>query len=305
MTGADRSWERWIHPRCMDEHIDPAAIAQIVAMGTDAAYHRIDEDELAVAKAVAAGEIPAPHNRSSAEINMQWSRWRRAGCHSFVVGPETAARIASRVKADDVPTAPLPPAYFSFETPPANFRTNRLLRGAYLSRGEIGRITFVADAPDILHGYLLTVLLPSVVRNGDLDRLDRGLVAQKPKKDVTPGAERLASTIAANMGAGAEIAGLMAERLENLSEQMHGKDGERRLTMAAALYDRAFGPLSGMPSPLLPKAARIVLVAADEARRHDAEYASHRYLDTDQVSRTWQETRSSPARLRDDVVILP
>ena len=77
------------------------------------------------------------------------------------------------------------------------------------------------------------------------------------------------------------------------------------MDISASFYDSVYGKPAHRPNPLLPKAARIIMVAADEARKADADYGAPQYRNTNMVERNWMETASQPIALRDESVTLP
>jgi len=285
-----------------EPHMAPY-MASVVAIPGNASYRVLDSYEMAMAKSQPADPGAG---RDGFELQMHHLRWRVAGRNTFLIGPEAAARIAERVRRGDVPTEPVPPAYIEFEEAPVNFAASKPLRAAFISRGVIGRITFLADGTSegvVDNDSSATVLLPSVFSDRHLDHLRRSPAAARPSRP-SAAASSLARTMAKNAG-GIDAGALdgLAAHLGMLGDIAHG-GGEPSIDMSAMLIDRAFGPLATRPNPLLPKAARFVLVAADEARRSDPIYGQPRYLNENQVERNWMESGDMPVKLRDDVVRL-
>lgn len=292
-----------IERQIADEPHMAAYMASVAAIPGNASYRILDSYEMAMAKSEPADPEAG---REGFELQMHHLRWRVAGRNTFLIGPQTAARIAERVRQGDVPTAPVPPAYIEFEEAPVNFAASKPLRAAFISRGVVGRITFLADGPHegvVQDGGSATVLLPSVFSDRHLDNLKRAPAAAKPSRPDAA-ASSLAQIMAQNIG-GLDTAAIngMAAHLGMLGDVANG-GGEPSIDMSAMLIDRAFGPLTTRPNPLLPKAARFILVAADEARRSDPTYAQPRYLNENQVERNWMESGDMPVKLRDDVVRL-
>lgn len=288
---------------------DPAArstVESIGAMPPNASYKRLDDHEFALARRMAPSD--GTITRETFEFHMQWMRWRLAGRNSFIIGPEITDRIMRRVKAGDVPTAPVPPAYIEFEEPPVNFAASKALRAAMISRGVVGRITFLREYQTENTGtesFATTVYLPSVFGQKEIDHLRKGMCAARGGGGVSKDAMALARTMAGiPEGMTADWLEDPARHLDAIGRHARGRDGEPQMDVSAALYDKVYGTPEHRPNPLLAKAARIVLVAADEARRADAAYAIPRYLDTDAISRNWMESQDQPVDLRDDVVRL-
>lgn len=291
---------------------DPGAartVERVAAIPNTASYRVHDERELAIAKGLPP-RYDDGRTREDAEFHLHYCRWRISGRNTFLVGPETTTRIMTRLAAGDVPTAPVPPAYIEFETPPLNFGSARPLRASFISRGEIGRITLITDGHGEVEPHMdalaTTLLLPSVLTDRDLDNLKRNMAAVKPGAGVTDQTMEMARAMAKSMG-GANDDALrhLAGHLGTLSSHARGEEAKASLGIAAHLFDQVYGPSKGKPNPLLPKAARIVLIAADEARRADAIYGGPRYLDTGAVERNWMESKEMDMPLRSDVVRLP
>lgn len=301
-------WTLYAHAFELAEANAPI-VDYVSTLANDASYHGLDDREMQQARANGQGH---GGDREDIEFALQWQRWRVAGRPTFLIGPETTARIMERVKAGDVPTEPVPPAYFEFAEPPMNYAASRPLRAAMISRGVVGRITMLTDAEKMRPGVgteaiALTVYLPSVFGDRDLDNLKRGLQAARKPKKIDAGAMALARNMAAQGGGELDDAELenVARHIQATSSR--GLDGRQDVQMdiSAHLYDQVYGRISHRPNPLLPRAARVVLVAADEARKVDAEYARPQYLNDSAVSRNWMEERSQPVTLRDEVVHLP
>jgi hypothetical protein len=282
-------------------------------LGTNAAYRPIDELFTDQAKQVIGSGIAQHMPRETVELFRQWATWNTHGRNSYVIGPETHARIRDRVEKGDVPTMPVPAVQIEFEQPPVNFKASRALGSAILTRGEIGTITFIAHdiaftdkGPD--EDSRLTVLLPSVFEPKDLDQLRRSTSAWRRKGSSSQAAQAIAREMMTDMTDGRPAEGLEDLLAGQIDDMGIGADGKRRSqvnTMVASLLERSYGRLSGKPNPLLPRAARYVLVAADEARRTDPRYAAPEYGDGDRVSRYWMEPQTIAVEHQAEPMRLP
>ena len=280
-------------------------IATLNMRPANASYRLMDGFEMASVR-----QMPArTAGREVVEKHLRWQYWHISGRNTFVIGPETTARIMERVKAGDVPTEPVPPAYFEFREPPVNYAASRRLRAAFIYRGVVGRITFMPDPPRTqaeFEDMSLSVYLPSVFTNRDLEHLKKGMTATRGVGHASKNAMALAKAMSDNVG-GLDEEALMASasRMETLGRMMRGEPDDASMDLAATLFDRVYGPPPHRPNPLLPKAARIILVAADEARRADTQYGEPQYANGSQLERNWGESADHPVQRRTDVVHLP
>lgn len=270
----------------------------------DASYRLLDDLEMAIAQNQ--GDT-FPGGRERMELMLHWVRWRIAGKQSFLIGPETTARIMKRVKEGDVPTAPVPPAYFEFSQPPVNYAASKPLYAAMISRGVVGRITFLTKTDVMTESAMaienaVTVFLPSVLQSRDLDHLKKGMAAVRGDRGVSKEARALAKSM--GLGDGADL-DEFARHFQALGDVSKGRSSEPQMDISASLYDSIYGKPPHRPNPLLPKATRIIMVAADEARKADPDYGAPQYLDTGMVQRNWMEAQSQPIALRDEAVTLP
>lgn len=242
-------------------------------------------------------------SRSLAELRMAYVRWALAGGFTFVIGPQTAERIMKRLERDDVPTEPVPPAYISFPTPMVEYAEGNLLRGAYLSRGLVGRIVML-DGEDVSGKDAITVVTPSIFEKAHVAILEQSLRMHGGVGPVSDAAMRLARQMTGD-GDPAMLSAVAAH-LDGMSRGVGGpfdEQGSRRknaqgkgkalppatVDISEMLVERHLGRLVGKPSAHLAQAARIVLIAADEARRQHAEYGRARFLNDSQTSRNWME----------------
>ena len=298
-----------LYPHAYEDHDDVRdAIRSMAGIPFTASYRDLDAYEMAAVRAAPADH--RPYSRETLEKHLRWQYWHLAGRNTFVIGPETTARIVSRVKDGDVPTDPVAPAYFEFEQPPVNYAASRRLRAAFVYRGVVGRITFMPDPPTTREQWedmSLTVYLPSVFRNRDLEHLKKGMTATRGVGHASKASTELARAMAQGVGGrfGEQELAASAARLESLGRAMRGEEGEPEMDIAATLFSRVYGEPVHRPNPLLPKAARMVMVAADEARKADPAYARPRYLNTSQIDRNWMEPGDQVVERRDDVVRLP
>jgi hypothetical protein len=281
------------------------AIKTLNMRPANASYRLMDGLEMASVKRMTVRTV----GREVVEKHLRWQYWHISGRNTFVIGPETTARIMERVKAGDVPTEPVPPAYFEFEEPPVNYAASRRLRAAFVYRGVVGRITFMPDPPRTQaesEDMSLTVYLPSVFADRDLDHLKKGMSATRGVGHASKDALALARAMSDSVG-GLDEEALMASasRMEALGRTIRGRDDDASMDLAATLFDRVYGPAPHRPNPLLPKAARVVLVAADEARRADTQYGEPRYKNGSQLERNWGECADHQVQRRADVVRLP
>ncbi len=112
-----------------------------------------------------------------------------------------------------------------------------------------------------------------------------------------------AETILGNMGGGGNsgllnsVAGMISQ-MGALASGSATADGTpaARLDITHHQYETLVGPLKGEPGENVVRAAKIVLVAADEARKACKSYGKPEYLNDSQVSRNWMESRSEPVR---------
>ena len=294
-----------LYPHMYEETMaDPTMVQSVIARPNNASYKVLDDLEMVVANHY---NGIYPGNRDRIEVMLHWMRWRIAGRQSFLIGPETTARIIKRVKDGDIPTTPVPPAYFEFSHPPVNYAASKPLHAAMISRGIVGRITFLTDTDIMTEASMiidnaLTVLLPSVLQNKDLDHLKKGMNAVRGDRGVSKEAKALAQSM--GLGEGPDL-DEFARHFEALGDVAKGRSSESQMDISASFYDSVYGKPAHRPNPLLPKAARIIMVAADAARKADSDYGAPQYRDTNMVERNWMETGSQPIALRDGPVTLP
>jgi len=283
----------------------------------NASYRYIDEVESIHVKNIiknvlpqyqAMAGIPMGFSRNAEEMRIEFAKWYHAGAFAFSVGPETMSRIAERLKSNDIPTAPVPPAYFQFSKADWKYDRDKILAGAHISRGVNGKIAFVSDeAADNVDPTIIA--LPSVFRSNSLAILKRKLeVHRKPK--ITPQAKMMAESMARSANNGEDPGKDAVEAMAIHIQGMRPADGgeiqnEPQLDISAMLATQNFGPLKGRPGPLLMRAAQIVLIAADEARKIDKEYGAPEYLDTNMVARNQMEKTSQPVERRNGATQLP
>lgn len=134
------------------------------------AYNEIDAIEQVVRRAVVDfyprrlpgnGSYP---DREEIELALAYARFRVSGSHAFRI-----ADAALQRSAEPLPMAPVPPAYIEFDLATApEYAPGRTLRAAYISRGEVGAITFLSDlGRSRTRGNAMTLLLPSVMKDAD------------------------------------------------------------------------------------------------------------------------------------------
>lgn len=251
--------------------------------------------------------VPLGFNRNPDEMRIEYSKWLHSGAFTFSVGPKTAENITRRLKEKDIPTAPVPIAYFQFPENKWKFDKNKELQGAHISRGRNGKITFIEDeTPKILNPTVIA--LPSVFRAKDLEILKRKLeVHRKPK--ISEQTLLMAKAMVANeigVEPDAKHIEAIAIHMESLNiSSLDQKAKNPQLDISGMISSIMLGPLNGNPGPLLMRAAQIVLIAADEARKFDKEYGELEYINTNMAARENTEGRHYPVKRREGVVQLP
>lgn len=288
----------------------------------NAGYRHLDDIEMAIARGIHEMRLAdrtgyaTPRTRTAAELVMHWGRWLVSGRNTFRVGPETLDKIEKRLESGDVPTDPVPPAYFQFDRPLAEYATNRPLNAAYISRGLLGRITFLSDESTHASGAL-TVMLPSVFRAEHISILETSLKLEQTGT-ASEASQSLARALNEEHGLPESVVNMMAEQIEGIGTGPHthggtgsmpgmsGQDnGPPRIDFSVTLQDKMLDPLPGKPGPLLPRAAKIVLIAADEARKADKQYGAPEYMNTSKMERLYIENADIPVETRADITALP
>lgn len=274
------------------------------------AYSEIDAFEQVVRRAVVEhyprrlpgnGSYP---DREEIELALSYARFRLAGSHAFRIGDAALGR------ATDLPVlSPVPPAYIEFELAAApEYAPGRTLRGAYVSRGEVGAITFLSDlARTRTRGNAMTVLLPSVMTHADIAGTAESRAGDGNEGDP----DALQAAMLAQVSVAPWMMAAFADDPLAFSDDPWATPAQRkakgdktpRLPTAPRLpyisrYNTVLSEsdFTDSPCPEFPRAVETVLRAAALARHAGGTYAAPRYLDGDDasmLSRNWMEDRDS------------
>lgn len=242
-------------------------------------YRAIDQYERLVRVAIVdlvplrrPGDGGIYHDREEIELGLSYARHAVSGRWSYRISDDLGRMLLERSRMSPPPLMPTAPIYMEFEGETLDYAEGRPLRAAYLSRGEVGAITFLSQpASRRTRDDAMTALLPNILRMQDLLSLPESRLEDQSSDDDDV-AERTMRQLAGT-GPTGELAAL-ALLNERLSECTFRREEWPEVSLAAAF----------------------VLSCAAHIREIDAEYGAPVYRQDDTISRNWLENGEHPRK---------
>jgi len=215
-----------MHPRTYAD-TDLGALIERLLSGVDQTldYPAIDEYARLVRRSVV-DMVPARgpgkggryHDRDEIELAVSYARHAVSGRRSFRLSSGLCDLLWRRTRSSPPPTRTLAPVYLEFAEPPIDYAAGRRLAAAYLSRGEVGAMTFLSETSSPkTRGDAMTALLPTDLTMQDVLSLDDA----RMEKVRTDDESILARSIRQASGSGPmgelPVAALIDERMSECS----------------------------------------------------------------------------------------
>lgn len=248
-----------------------------IARTTD--YRAIDQYERLVRVAIVdlvplrrPGDGGIYHDREEIELGLSYARHAVSGRWSYRLSETAGRTLLEGTRMSPPPLVAVAPVYLEFEGDTIEYAEGRMLRAAYVSRGEVGAITFLSEpASRRTRGDAMTALLPNILRLQDILSLPESRLEDLPTDDEDV-VERTMRQLGGK-GPTGELAAL-ALLNERLSECTFRRDEWPEVSLAAAF--------------VLSCAARVAEV--------DERYGAPAYRQDDAISRNWLENGEHPDR---------
>lgn len=215
-----------MHPRSYAETDLGDTISRLLGdMDLSSDARAIDECARLVRRAVvdmvplrAPGRGGTYHDRDEIELAVSHACHAVSGRRSFGFPSDLCQLLARRARTSPPPMAKLDPIYLEFAGSGIEYAPGRPLAAAYLSRGEVGAITFLSDPSSRrTRGDAMTALLPTDITIQDLLSLDEARTTVNRTDDESV----LARTIRQASGSGPmgelPVAALIDERISECS----------------------------------------------------------------------------------------